>query len=184
MIRLAAIFYLAMAAAALGINALRGAPLAPLEVGPALAPALGASALMTAATLVFTSFGARRWAWVQELETAFRRVLGPQDLSTVLFFALSSGVSEELFFRGMLQPALVKMLGSPALGLILATAAFTAAHVPLERGLRYWPPFVFVLGFFLGAVTLASGNILPAILCHATINAVNLRRITRPVERP
>ena len=184
MLKLAAIFYLSMAVAALGLNALRGVPLVPLAFGPRLPPALAAAALMTVATLVFTTFGARRWSWIQELEATFRRILGPHDLGAVAFYALSSGVSEELFFRGALQPALIRVFGSDLLGLFFATVAFTAAHVPLERGLRFWPAFVFVLGLFLGAVTLASGSILPAVLCHATINFVNLRRITRPIARP
>lgn len=183
LLRLAAIFYVTMALAALGLNALRGVPLVPLDFGPRLAPALAAAALMTLATLIFTTFGARRWSWIQELEATFRRILGPHDLGAVAFYALASGISEELFFRGALQPALIRVFGSEMLGLLVATIAFTAAHVPMERGLRFWPAFVFVLGLFLGAVTLACGNVLPAVLCHATINFVNLRRITRPIAR-
>lgn len=183
MIHLAALFYLGMGLLAIALNALRGAPLVPLDFGPRLAPAFAAAILMTIATLVFTSFGARRWSWVQELEAAFRRLLGPQDLSTVLFFALSSGISEELLFRGALQPAFGRLVGSDVVGMLLATVAFTVAHVPLDRGLRFWPIFVLVLGLFLGGVTYACGNVLPAMFCHVSINAVNLRRITRPVTR-
>ena len=110
MVRLAAIVYAALALAGAGINALRGAPLIPFATGPRLLPALLASALMTAATLLFSWFGARRWPWAQRLEATFRAALGPLGTREVLALALLSGVCEEILFRGALQPALIHML--------------------------------------------------------------------------
>jgi uncharacterized protein len=183
MLRLAAIFYGAMAVVAIALNAIRGVALVPLDMGPRLAPALGASALMTAAILLFCWFGARRWDWARELEASFRKILGPLETRDVLFLAFASGASEELFFRGALQPAMIRLAGSEAFGLFIASAAFAALHAPLDRGLRAWPVFALAIGLFLGAVTLACGNVLPAILCHVTVNAVNLKRIARPLVR-
>jgi membrane protease YdiL (CAAX protease family) len=183
MLPLAAVFYAAMIAAAIGLNLFRGAPPVPLAMTPRLYPALAASLLMTVATLVFSAFGSRRWAWARELEETFRRLLGPLDLGTVLFLAFASGTAEELFFRGALQPALVSASGSGALGVALTTTAFAAIHTGPDPALRPWMGFAFALGLFLGAVTLLSGNVLPAIGCHIAINAVNLRRITKPIER-
>lgn len=184
MLRLAALFYLGMALLALAINYLRGASLVPLAWTPRLFPALVAAALMTAATLLVSIYGSRRgWAWIRDLEAIFRKTLGPLELREVLVLAFASGVAEELFFRGALQPALAHATGSDAFGLLLTTTAFALVHTGPDRALRAWVPFAFVIGFFLGAVTLASGNILPAVACHVTVNAVNLRRIARPIER-
>src|SRR6478672_6903431 len=105
MVPLAAVFYAVMIGGAIALNLVRGAPAVPLAWGPRLYPALAAAGLMTAATLVFSAFAARRFGWARALEDAFRRVLGPLDLGTVLFLALASGTAEEVFFRGALQPA-------------------------------------------------------------------------------
>lgn len=183
MVKLAAIFYLGLALLGVGLNALQKAPLVPFALGPRLWPALLASALMTAATLVFSAFGARRWAWSQRLEATFRAALGPLTTGEVLALAVSSGIAEEIFFRGALQPALIRLLGSDPLGLIATTIAFGVIHTGRDKALRIWTLFALVLGLFLGAVTLASGNVLPAILCHVTVNAVNLHRIARPLAR-
>jgi membrane protease YdiL (CAAX protease family) len=138
---------------------------------------------MALATIVLSAFGARRWDWVRDMEDAFRSVLGPLELHEVVRLALLSGVSEEMLFRGATQPLLVHALRSEALGLLAASAVFALVHFPPRRELWPWPPFAFALGLFFGYVTLASGNLLPAVVCHAAINAVNLRRITRPIVR-
>lgn len=183
MLKLAAVFYLGLVLVALGLNWLRGVALIPLAFTPRLWPALGASALMTLATLVFSWFAARRFPWAQQLETFFRQVIGPLPTRDVLLIALLSGTVEEIFFRGALQPALVHAFGSKALGLLVTTAGFAVIHTGRSAALRAWMPFAFVLGLFLGAVTLACDNILPAMLCHVTVNAVNLHRIARPLEK-
>ncbi len=180
MLKIAAIFYIGLVLLALALNALRGAPLLPLDFGPRFAPAMAASALMTAATLVFTAFAARRFPWAQRLEAYFRSSIGPLPAREVVLLALLSGTVEEIFFRGALQPALGAALRSDTVGLFLTTAVFAAIHTGRDPVLRPWMPFAFVLGLFLGAVTLASGNLVPAIACHVVVNAVNLLRITRP----
>ena len=181
MLRLAGLIYGGMIALAFGIAALGGHLPLPLAMTGKLYPALGAAVAMTAATLVFSAFGASRWDWVRNMEEAFRRVLGPLELREVIALALASGVSEEVLFRGAIQPALVHAAGG-ALGLVIGSVIFALAHFPPQRELWPWPIFALALGLFLGAVTLLSGNLLPAIGCHVAINAVNLRRITRAID--
>lgn len=177
MLRIAAIFYAAMAAFALAINAIRGAPLVPLAVTPRLAPALVAAALVALATILLSAYGSRRWAFARALEATFRKTLGALSLKECVLLGLASGTAEEMLFRGAVQPALGRLFGSELLGMLAATAAFGALHTGPERALRVWTVFALALGLFFGYVTLLCQSILPAALCHVAINAVNLYRI-------
>ncbi len=184
MVRIALVFYLAMALFSLAINAIRGAPLVPFALSPRLAPALVASALVAAATIVVSIYAARRWTFAQALEASFRQTLGSLSLGSCVLLALASGTAEEMLFRGAVQPALGRLLGSDMLGMLAATAAFGALHTGKDPAMRVWTAFALALGLFFGYVTLISGSILPATLCHVTINAVNLYRIAGgPVRR-
>jgi len=176
-IKIAAIFYAAMALFAIAINAIRGAPLVPLAFTPRLWPALGAALLVAVTTILISAYGARRWAFSQALEASFRRTLGQLTLAQCIGLALASGTAEEMLFRGAVQPALGRFLGSEVWGMLAATAAFGALHTGKDPAMRIWTAFALVLGLFFGVVTLLSGSILPALFAHVAINAVNLYRI-------
>lgn len=182
MIRIACVFYLVLTAVALALNLARGAPLVPLGPGPRLGPALAAALLVALATIAFSRYAEARFAWAQLLRARFRQLLGALTRGEVLVLALTSSFAEELFFRGALQVAFSGMLRSEALGCLLASVAFAAIHIlPDERG-RFtaaWSVFAFVLGLALGFLFAWSGSLLPPMLLHFVVNAVNLRDITR-----
>ena len=183
MLKLAAIFYSGLFLLGIAINAARRAPLVPLAFDRRFGPALAAALAVALATFAFSSYARTRFEWSRRLETTFRSALGPLTGGDVLFLALASGTSEEVFFRGALQPALAHLMGSKAAGLLFATAVFAIVHTGRDPALRAWTAFAFVLGLFLGGVTLACGNVLPAAACHVLVNALNLRQIARPIAR-
>lgn len=88
----------------------------------------------------------------------------------LVLIALLAGVGEELFFRGLLQPGLGRWIGVwPAV--ILTSVVFGALH---------WitPAYALVaglIGFYLGAFMVASGNLLVPILMHALYDFLALR---------
>ncbi|GIW71651.1 MAG: hypothetical protein KatS3mg102_1193 [Planctomycetota bacterium] len=182
MVRIAGYFYLGVAALACLLNAARGAPLVPLGLGPRLVAGLGIALAAAALTIAFSRLAERRWAWAQRLTEFFRHKLGPLRGREVAALALASGVAEELLFRGALQPAFADMLGGPVPGLIAATLAFGVLHVG-GRALWPWTAFALVLGAVLGWLYLYTDSVLPPIVLHVTVNAANLRRIGRPLER-
>ncbi|MEZ6185421.1 MAG: CPBP family intramembrane glutamic endopeptidase [Planctomycetota bacterium] len=109
-------------------------------------------------------------------------VLGPRiDAGTAAVVALYSSVGEEAFFRGFVQPWLVEAAGGGALGAVLGIGAtsvgFALAHPPLVRELWPWTVFALVIGVVLGLFALGSGSLLPPILAHGLINAINLLRL-------
>jgi membrane protease YdiL (CAAX protease family) len=85
------------------------------------------------------------------------------ELTTVtgaLVLGLSAGISEELLFRGAVQPRL---------GLLLATLLFAIGHI--QYGITPATGEVFVIGLVLGLVRNRT-NTTVAILVHAGYNAV------------
>src|SRR5438132_7584135 len=119
MLKLAGLFYGGLLVLGVAINAARRAPLVPLAFDGRFAPALAISVLVALATVAFSAYGRTRWEWSRRLETTFRQALGPLKPGEILFLALASGTSEEVFFRGALQPALGHLAGSSVLGLVL-----------------------------------------------------------------
>jgi membrane protease YdiL (CAAX protease family) len=79
-------------------------------------------------------------------------------------------LSEEFFFRGLLQQWLETWTGRKALGLVLASAAFGAVHL----GFRQFPNWKFatlagVAGLFYGLAFRQGGGIRAAMVTHALV---------------
>jgi hypothetical protein len=136
-------------------------------------------------TVAFTAFNfglffsSRRTALTREvnefLEGAIFPLVRQASFPELLLGAAMAGFSEELFFRGMLQPA----IGLPAASLV-----FGLLHGP-SRGL--WPLAVWAAGAgaLLGLVHTATGNLLLPTLVHALYDAAALlyvRYYWRPGE--
>ncbi len=142
-------------AAAAGVDLLRD-PAAGMALGLAL---VGLSRLWVS----WTRSGER-------LERAFREVLGVLDLRSVLVLAAVSGIAEEAFFRGALQPVV---------GLVPASLLFGLAHFVPRRDLAPWSASAVVAGFALGVLYEWTGNLVGPICAHAVINGINLRWLGR-----
>lgn len=98
------------------------------------------------------------------------------ELGWAALLALSSGVSEELFFRLFLPLAVAAAAGSGVVGFAVATLLFGLAH-------RYqgWSGMVATsgAGLLLAAIYLASGSIWVAAALHAILNLNGL--VLRPL---
>jgi hypothetical protein len=88
----------------------------------------------------------------------------------VVALALLSGVAEEAFFRGALQPRV---------GWLAASALFGLAHFHPRRDLRAWSASALLAGLALGALFEASGDLVAPAVAHSLVNAVNLRWLAR-----
>ena len=112
---------------------------------------------------------ARRWLPIAAaLEEKLRETLGPLSRGEALGLALLSGVAEEVFFRGAMQPVL---------GYAVTTAVFGVLHSGRGRELLVWTASALLAGALLGALMWWRGNLLAPIVCHVAVNAVQLRRI-------
>jgi hypothetical protein len=97
-------------------------------------------------------------------------ILGPLSGAQVVVLALASGLGEEAFFRGALQPRV---------GLLLASLLFGMAHLVPRRELLPWAGFAALAGVLLGALFDYTGNLLAPATAHVFINAVNLHWLSR-----
>jgi len=102
--------------------------------------------------------------------STLRPVLRTVHLSDIVLLAMASGVSEELLFRGWLQPEV---------GIVAASLLFGAAHVWDRRALPYGL-YAAAMGFVLGGLFTYTGRGLWApILAHVVNNLIGLLALAR-----
>lgn len=119
-----------------------------------------------AAIVVLSRLLTQRTRWGAALARRLAVLLGALSLRDCWVLAALSGVAEEAFFRGALQPRV---------GLLAASAIFAFAHFAPQRELLPWTAFSLLAGLALGGLFAATGNLLAPVVAHALINGVNLR---------
>jgi hypothetical protein len=139
-----------------------------------------AAGLALASTLpLITARWARRVLVLRGLKRAWDSLesgLGP-GLGTgdIIVLAVCSAISEEVFFRGVLQPEI---------GLVASSAIFGLLH-PLGIAYVIWAT---AAGAGLGGLYLATGSLVAPAVAHGTYNLVALaylrQRSARPGELP
>jgi membrane protease YdiL (CAAX protease family) len=176
--------------------ALLGAGLAALVTGrvslsprvsPPVAAAVGAATglALFAATRAFVAAAAGRWSRFTRHVRAIYGEQGGWSVGTTLLAALVVEVGEELFWRGLVQGRLASSAGRVA-GALLAWTAYVGANLPSAN-----IPIVagaVVGGAVWAALTLWTGGVLAAVLCHGVWTELMIafppaaaRRDRRPV---
>jgi uncharacterized protein len=114
------------------------------------------------------------WVRFHPVEMAWWRAL---PLAAVTFFAMLwvVALSEEFFFRGLLQQWLSLWLGNRTAGLAAASVLFGLAHLPFGS----FPNWRFALvatvaGWFYGRAYWRAGSIRAAMVAHALVNITKL----------
>ena len=171
LMRLALLFYGILFAAAALWAELAGRSLffaSPEAASRGIDPAGDLAAGLLAGTLVILLSRqlTERSRWGEQLARALAAVLGRLSIRECALLAILSGVGEEAFFRGALQPQV---------GLVAASLLFGLAHIAPRRELLPWTLFSLAAGFLLGALFDATGNLVAPVVTHILVNAVNLR---------
>lgn len=170
------VFYGLLAGAAAVWDSVRAGP-TDLLPGPdaATVPVSVTLALALAAAVVGTSRALeRRFRWAQQITTELARRLGPLTTAEIAVFSGASGVAEELFFRGAMQPTL---------GLWVTSLIFGVAHGYFDRRFLAWMAMATVVGLALGALASFTGSLLGPILAHFTVNYFELHALDRVARR-
>lgn len=160
-VRRAALFYGAFVVAALLWNRLRGRELLPLGDSIALDALLG---VLTAAGTV--SLG----LLVYRILPVMRKIAGElapllvdgTSRTALILLSVFSGVGEEAFFRGAMQPEL---------GLVVTSLIFGLVHVGPDRRYLVWTVWATFAGFLFGFLYEATGGVLAPAVAHALHNA-------------
>ncbi len=98
--------------------------------------------------------------WIPELTLAL-------FLPASIAIGLGAGLTEELIFRGLLQPRSEEIVGKAA-GLLFVALVFAAMHIGFRSGLDL--AFVFAVGLYLGFVVQRTKNLVGVILAHGLAN--------------
>jgi uncharacterized protein len=144
--------------------ALRGFDLRLAGDSVALSLALGALtplATVSAGLLAYRLLPALR-AIAEELAP---RLVDGAGRGSLLLVSLFSGVGEEVFFRGAVQPEF---------GLVAASVLFGIVHVGPDRRYLVWTLWAIAAGFLFGVLYDVSGGLLAPMLAHAAHNAATL----------
>ncbi len=129
---------------------------------------------------LFGSFARKLREMVERYQWAVLAPLGPVGW---VMISVAAGISEEFFFRGFVQEALVQRTNLVA-GLLLASGLFGLVHQ------MHWLIVVFtgLLGLYFGLLYHLSGNIVVPILAHIVHNMVTLFTAARmfgyPLPKP
>jgi membrane protease YdiL (CAAX protease family) len=149
------LLFASSAAAARGVHWLSDAA---LGVGLGLG-VVGLSRLMTGLT-----------KWGDRLGRGLAEALGPLSVPNALLLAVASGLAEEMFFRGALQPRI---------GWVAASLLFGVVHFVPRREFLPWTGFAIAMGFALGAIYEQTGNLVAPTLAHIVVNAMNLPHLVK-----
>jgi uncharacterized protein len=88
-----------------------------------------------------------------------------------LALSLTSGIGEELFFRGLLLGLGSQFL--PVWAAVLGQAVLFAAFHPAPRAAWGYTLWTGLIGLLFGVMTVASGSVIPTILAHYLFNHLN-----------
>lgn len=130
---------------------------------------LGAALLLISLSL----YASRNFQWASQLNLEFRKVLVPLPTWQIGAIAVASGTSEEIFFRGAIQPLL---------GLLPTSLLFGLMHLIPRRLFLPWAIYAAFTGFLFGCLLELRQNLFPSILAHVLVNFVMILVLnhTRP----
>lgn len=182
-IRLAVALYGLLCALAVLWGAARGAPdlyhhptpWLELEFPQRTLLALAVGLAVGVAVIAATRSLVKRTRWARQLHMEFRHLLGPLGSGDIALLAICSGVAEEAFFRGAMQPAL---------GFVVTSLLFGLAHIGPSRRFVPWTLWATIMGFVFGSLYTLTGELLAPIIAHVVINYENLHFIQTYDPRP
>ncbi len=159
-VRRAALFYGVLAVAAALWTGLRGRD---FPVGDSV-PASLLLGLLSAVGTVALGLAVYRLVPVMrrisdELAPTLVDRMGKSDLVLISVF---SGVGEEMFFRGAVQPEF---------GLTIAALSFGLVHIGPDRRYLVWTVWAVLAGFLFGFLYRFSGGLLAPVVAHSLHNA-------------
>ncbi len=127
------------------------------------------------AIVLASEVATRLTGWGDVLARELAAAIGPLSLPNALLLAMASGLGEELFFRGALQPRV---------GLVVASLAFGAMHFVPRREMWPWTVFALLVGLLFGALFEWTGSVIAPVVAHSVVNGINLPLLVRRYGTP
>jgi len=100
------------------------------------------------------------------------------SIAELALISAVAGMGEELLFRGVLQPVLIGWFGT-AIGVAAASVVFGLLHSVTPT----YAILASLIGVYLGALAIWTGNLLPPIIAHGFYDFAALVYLTRVAAR-
>ena len=127
-----------------------------------------------AALLVLSELFEQLYSGYRQLKSVLSNMLGRASPLVVIYLALTSAVGEELLFRGGIQPFA---------GVFITSVLFALLHIGPDGRVSSWTVWTLIAGLFMGWTFENTGNILPAIGIHFSVNLINLSALRKEYQR-
>jgi hypothetical protein len=98
------------------------------------------------------------------------------NMPLLIFTALTAGVTEELIFRGYMQPRLEKAFNSPVVAIIITAFLFAVLHSSYGTLIQFLIPLF--IGVLFSVFYSKYRNIKILILCHFLVDTLSLLALT------
>ncbi|KPK15602.1 MAG: hypothetical protein AMJ62_08790 [Myxococcales bacterium SG8_38] len=135
-----------------------------------LAVSLGLGLGVALVVVALTPRLVERAEWARALHAELKTIIAPLSKPEITMLALASGVAEEIFFRGAMQPVL---------GLVVASLIFGAFHLGPRKAFPAWAIWAFALGLLFGIIFELTGTLWGPVLAHVWINQRNMLFLRR-----
>ncbi|NJK34972.1 MAG: CPBP family intramembrane metalloprotease [Oscillatoriales cyanobacterium SM2_2_1] len=130
----------------------------PLALGMGLVLGVAITATSVLLTRIWPAYG-------EAVEAYLQMVVAPLEPPDLLILGLFPAASEELLFRGVALSA----LGNNTEAVLISGLVFGFLHLASAKHYPY-VLFASMVGVVLGALTLLTANLVPAVTAHAVIN--------------
>jgi membrane protease YdiL (CAAX protease family) len=141
----------------------------------AFALQLAVGVTLGALLIAFSRIFSARTESGRRLADELAAVVAGLSTRQALALAAVSGIAEEAFFRGALQPRV---------GWLAASVLFGLAHFHPRRELRAWSLSAALAGLAFAATFELTGTLVAPAVAHALINGVNLRWLAKRHPAP
>ena len=131
----------------------------------AVLASLGMYSLSAFLSVVVVVLGLEHHGTLGQLNDVIAHLTVTERMQLLPVLAVSAGLTEELFFRGLLFRRL-QAVCSPRVTVFVTAIAFGMAHLDLVHSSA-----AFVMGLFLGWLRLRSGSVWPGVVAHIFSNA-------------
>lgn len=127
---------------------------------------IGAGIVLLTVNYLAIGYGARYLAFFRTIKHLIEQDLSPffkhVHVGSIGFIAILSGISEEIFFRGVLQSQI---------GLLLSSIIFGCAHIWKKTAILYGI-YAAVIGLYFGMLYTLTGNLWVPVIAHIINNFV------------
>ena len=117
------------------------------------------------------------------VDGVLRPLFAKSTVAELAVISALAGIGEELLFRGLIQEGLSRWIGEPMgvwIALVLASALFGLLH-PMNGAYML---LAAVMGFVLGGLWIATGNLLIPIVAHGVYDFLALVWLVKMNESP